>query len=101
MLSCAGINASDINYTAGRYFGSPEVAAKRLPFDAGFESVGAVAATGPDVSGKLSTTLSVLTGSPLCWQVQCLFKACGCACMVFLQALCALIRSPSIERLQV
>ncbi|CAL5218387.1 g58 [Coccomyxa viridis] len=47
----AGINASDINYTAGRYFGSPEIAAKRLPFDAGFESVGAVAATGPDVSG--------------------------------------------------
>lgn len=48
----SGINASDINYTAGRYFGSPEIAAKRLPFDAGFESVGAVAATGPDVSGK-------------------------------------------------
>ncbi|CAK0737375.1 hypothetical protein CVIRNUC_000902 [Coccomyxa viridis] len=45
----AGINASDINYTAGRYFGSAEVAAKRLPFDAGFESVGAVAAVGPDV----------------------------------------------------
>jgi hypothetical protein len=48
---CTGINASDINYTAGRYFGSPEVAAKRLPFDAGFEAVGAVAAAGPDVSG--------------------------------------------------
>ena len=45
----AGINASDINYTAGRYFGSAEVAAKRLPFDAGFESVGAVAAVGPEV----------------------------------------------------
>ena len=51
----AGINASDINYTAGRYFGSPEVAAKRLPFDAGFESVGVVAATGPDISGKRSS----------------------------------------------
>ena len=52
LLLTAGVNASDINYTAGRYFGSPEVAAQRLPFDAGFESVGAVAATGPDVSGK-------------------------------------------------
>lgn len=48
---CTGINASDINFTAGRYFGSPEVAAKRLPFDAGFEAAGAVAAAGPDVSG--------------------------------------------------
>ncbi len=56
LLLLAGINASDINYTAGRYFGSPEVAAKRLPFDAGFESVGVVAATGPDVSGMYSTS---------------------------------------------
>lgn len=63
LLQCiTGVNASDINYTAGRYFGSPEVAAKRLPFDAGFESVGAVAAMGPDVSGKLLLHFSVLPG---------------------------------------
>ena len=31
LLCIAGINASDINHTAGRYFGSPEMAAKRLP----------------------------------------------------------------------
>ena len=48
----------DINYTAGRYFGSAEVAAKRLPFDAGFESVGAVAAAGPDVQCECPSTLT-------------------------------------------
>jgi NADPH-dependent curcumin reductase CurA len=37
-----GINASDINFTAGKY--SPGV---RPPFDAGFESVGVVLALGP------------------------------------------------------
>jgi len=93
----AAINASDINYTAGRraprrrlssarrrgpraaprrapprpplhdpggcapgepraraarrYFGSAAEAEKRLPFDAGFEAVGVVAAVGPDVEG--------------------------------------------------
>ncbi|KAK9812689.1 hypothetical protein WJX72_002127 [[Myrmecia] bisecta] len=46
----AGVNASDINFTAGRYFGSPKEAAKRLPFESGFESVGAVAAVGPAVT---------------------------------------------------
>lgn len=45
-----GINASDINYTAGRYSGSPAEAAAKLPFDAGFESVGVVAAVGPGVA---------------------------------------------------
>ena len=55
----AGINASDINYTAGRYFGSAEVAAKRLPFDAGFESVGAVAAAGPDVSREYTSNCAL------------------------------------------
>lgn len=48
----AGVNASDVNYTAGRYFGGGAAAEKRLPFDAGFESVGVVAALGPGVSGK-------------------------------------------------
>lgn len=40
-----GINASDINYTAGRY--DPTVVA---PFDCGFEGIGEVAAVGPGSS---------------------------------------------------
>jgi hypothetical protein len=47
----AGVNASDVNYTAGRYFGGGRAAEARLPFDAGFESVGVVAAVGPGVAG--------------------------------------------------
>ncbi|CAG5133331.1 unnamed protein product [Candidula unifasciata] len=39
----AGINASDVNYTAGRY--DPT---KKPPFPAGFEGLGEVAAVGPD-----------------------------------------------------
>lgn len=42
-----GVNASDINFTSGRYFGGVKAAAALLPFDAGFESVGVVAAVGP------------------------------------------------------
>ncbi len=52
----AGVNASDVNYTAGRYFGGAAAAEKRLPFDAGFESVGVVAALGPGVSGDFPDT---------------------------------------------
>lgn len=47
----AGINASDVNFTAGRYFGTPERSEKLLPFYAGFESVGIVAGTGSGVKG--------------------------------------------------
>ncbi|KAH7947208.1 prostaglandin reductase 3 [Rhipicephalus sanguineus] len=43
----AGINASDVNATAGRYVNAP----KQHPFDLGFESVGEVVAVGPDVDG--------------------------------------------------
>lgn len=46
----AGINASDVNYSAGRYFGSTATAEAKLPFPAGFEAVGAVAAAAPDVT---------------------------------------------------
>lgn len=50
----AGINASDVNATAGRYESAP----KQLPFDLGFESVGEVVAVGPDVQGlKVSTSV--------------------------------------------
>ena len=47
----AGVNASDINFTAGRYFGSVKESQKRLPFLAGFEAVGIVAAVGQGVTG--------------------------------------------------
>lgn len=43
----AGINASDVNATAGRYEAAPKV----HPFDLGFESVGEVVAVGPGVEG--------------------------------------------------
>ncbi len=46
-----GINASDINHSAGRYLGSPKEAAAKLPFDCGFDAVGVVAATGPGAGG--------------------------------------------------
>lgn len=42
----AGVNASDVNFTSGRYFGGGAKAAARLPFTAGFESVGVVRAVG-------------------------------------------------------
>ncbi len=48
----AGVNASDVNFTSGRYFGSPEQSAKQLPFYAGFEAVGVVAAVGEGVKGE-------------------------------------------------
>ena len=42
-----GINASDINFTAGRYFPDPKKI--KLPFDCGFESLGKVVYAGADV----------------------------------------------------
>ena len=49
----AGVNASDVNFTAGRYFGSIKESESRLPFDAGFEAVGVIAAVGEGVPGEL------------------------------------------------
>lgn len=46
----AGVNASDVNYSAGRYFKSKEEALSKLPFDAGFEAVGTVVAIGEGVT---------------------------------------------------
>lgn len=43
-----GVNASDVNFSAGRYHGEQE-AQRLLPFDAGFESVGVVVAVGSGV----------------------------------------------------
>lgn len=48
-----GINASDINFSAGRYHGSRAAAERQLPFAAGFESVGVVARLGAGVSGRV------------------------------------------------
>ncbi|KAG0624469.1 hypothetical protein M758_3G250400 [Ceratodon purpureus] len=45
-----GINASDINYSAGRYHSSPKEAAAGLPLDSGFEAVGLIAAVGDNIS---------------------------------------------------
>ncbi|GAX83190.1 hypothetical protein CEUSTIGMA_g10616.t1 [Chlamydomonas eustigma] len=46
-----GINASDINYTSGRYHGSKKAAEAKLPYDSGFESVAVVAAVATGVQG--------------------------------------------------
>ena len=53
-VAYAGVNASDVNFSAGRYQASIAEAQASLPFDAGFEAVGAVAAVGPQVSGGSS-----------------------------------------------
>ena len=50
-VAFAGVNASDVNFSAGRYQASIAEAQASLPFDAGFEAVGAIAAVGPQVSG--------------------------------------------------
>ncbi|XP_065870532.1 uncharacterized protein [Euphorbia lathyris] len=46
----AGVNASDVNFSSGRYFaGGGKDIASLLPFDAGFEAVGIIAALGESV----------------------------------------------------
>jgi len=54
-----GVNASDINFTSGRYHGPG--AQDLLPLDVGFESVGVVAAVGAHAAQKLG----VAVGSPV------------------------------------
>ncbi|MCO5603829.1 hypothetical protein L7F22_057982 [Adiantum nelumboides] len=56
----AGVNASDVNYSAGLYFGSKEKAVSMLPFDAGFEGVGIIAAVGKGVTRE-----DLLVGAPV------------------------------------
>ncbi|MCO5560901.1 hypothetical protein L7F22_014521 [Adiantum nelumboides] len=56
----AGVNASDVNYSAGLYFGSKEKAVSMLPFDAGFEGVGNIAAVGKGVTQE-----DLLVGAPV------------------------------------
>ncbi|KAL4437515.1 hypothetical protein ABPG77_003496 [Micractinium sp. CCAP 211/92] len=57
----AGINASDVNFSAGRYFGSTKAAEKRLPFEAGFEAVGVVAAAAPGVALPVGQPVATMT----------------------------------------
>lgn len=59
----AGVNASDVNYSSGRYFsGKTEEISSRLPFDAGFEAVGIIAAVGESVTGlKVGMPSAVMT----------------------------------------
>ena len=52
-VAFAGVNASDVNFTAGRYHGSIEAARAAMPLDAGFEAVGAIAAVGEQVTGAV------------------------------------------------
>ncbi|XP_031394131.1 probable quinone oxidoreductase [Punica granatum] len=59
----AGVNASDVNFSSGRYFsgGNGDVAS-RLPFDAGFEAVGIIAAVGDSVKDlSVGTPAALMT----------------------------------------
>ncbi|XP_073010378.1 uncharacterized protein [Typha latifolia] len=59
----AGVNASDVNFSSGRYFsGNAKEVATRLPFDAGFEAVGIVASVGDSVRHvKVGTPVALMT----------------------------------------
>ncbi|KAL7590801.1 hypothetical protein Lser_V15G34487 [Lactuca serriola] len=59
----AGVNASDVNFSSGSYFsGSKQEISSRLPFDAGFEGVGLIAAIGEGVKNlKVGTPAAIMT----------------------------------------
>ncbi|XP_076956313.1 uncharacterized protein LOC143631425 [Bidens hawaiensis] len=59
----AGVNASDVNFSSGSYFsGSKEEIRSRLPFDAGFEAVGLIAAVSDGVKNlKVGTPAAIMT----------------------------------------
>ncbi|XWS54816.1 hypothetical protein CRYUN_Cryun10bG0121700 [Craigia yunnanensis] len=59
----AGVNASDVNFSSGRYFqGNKKDLGSLLPFDAGFEAVGIIAAIGDSVSNlKVGTPAAIMT----------------------------------------
>ncbi|KAF7810910.1 prostaglandin reductase-3 [Senna tora] len=62
-LIYAGVNASDVNFSSGRYFsGKDRDVASLLPFDAGFEAVGIIAAVGDSVTDlKVGMPCAVMT----------------------------------------
>ncbi|XP_022897852.1 probable quinone oxidoreductase [Olea europaea var. sylvestris] len=59
----AGVNASDVNFSSGRYFsGDKNEIESRLPFDAGFEGVGIIVAVGDSVTNlKPGTPAAIMT----------------------------------------
>uniref|UniRef100_A0A0A8YSV9 Enoyl reductase (ER) domain-containing protein n=1 Tax=Arundo donax TaxID=35708 RepID=A0A0A8YSV9_ARUDO len=59
----AGVNASDVNFSSGRYFsGNAKEAAAHLPFDVGFEAVGIVASVGDSVKHiQVGTPVALMT----------------------------------------
>ncbi|KAM7479198.1 hypothetical protein LguiA_027411 [Lonicera macranthoides] len=59
----AGVNASDVNFSSGRYFsGSGKDIGSLLPFDAGFEAVGIIAAVGDSVRNlQVGTPAAIMT----------------------------------------
>ncbi|KAL0365413.1 UNVERIFIED_CONTAM: Prostaglandin reductase-3 [Sesamum angustifolium] len=59
----AGVNASDVNFSSGRYFGGGNKdISSLLPFDAGFEGVGIIAAIGDSVKHlKVGTPAAIMT----------------------------------------
>ncbi|XP_021896688.1 prostaglandin reductase-3 [Carica papaya] len=59
----AGVNASDVNFSSGRYFsGNNKDSGPSLPFDAGFEGVGIIAALGESVPDlKVGSPAAVMT----------------------------------------
>lgn len=58
----AGVNASDVNFSSGRYFSSKSGDSAVLPpFDAGFEAVGLIAAVGDSVQLKVGIPVALMT----------------------------------------
>jgi hypothetical protein len=59
----AGVNASDVNFSSGSYFGgNSKDLLSRLPFDAGFEAVGIIAAVGDSVTNlEIGSPAAVMT----------------------------------------
>nr|GEY88300.1 ARP protein [Tanacetum cinerariifolium] len=59
----AGVNASDVNFSSGSYLsGTRQEISARLPFDAGFEGVGLIAAVGDGVKHlKVGTPAAIMT----------------------------------------
>jgi NADPH:quinone reductase-like Zn-dependent oxidoreductase len=78
-----GINASDVNFSSGKYQGSPTAAKAQMPFTAGFESVGVVCKAGTSsgefvlftitgTEGRLSSALNLPGSGSL--QKMCVFS---------------------------
>ena len=56
----AGVNASDVNFSAGKYHGSKETAEKALPFAAGLEGVGVVVKAGSKAKIPVGSAVGIM-----------------------------------------